>query len=254
MLTLDDLEKRYSVVYLPSEGKFYSNKCSKVKLFHIDGSDISVLTDPNLAANGDTISTLLARKVAKADDTDAFVKVEDMVIGDRVTLLIMLRIQMNHIYQFPLIDPKTNEVFYHDFDLTTLKTKDVIQPHSDRTFQFMFKKSYKKDDKYQPIEVRFRLLTGIDERLLRPYEKGSQNNYLIEKLTLITTEVGGNKDKNFIKKFLEISNLDELLEYNKFTSDVMPGLDLNLEIPSPGGAIVKTYFPFTANFFIPRIS
>ena len=254
MLTFDDLEKRYSTVYLPSKGIYYANKCDRVKLYHIDGSDVSVLTDANLAANGDTISVLLTRKVVKADDSEVFVRPDEMVIGDRMTLLIMLRLQMNPIYQFPLIDPVTNQVFTHELNLTTLSTKNVdIVPDENGLFTFTFKKSLYKKDKSIDVPVKFRLLTGADEKLLRPYEKNNQSTYLMEKLIMVTKSAGDNEDKAFIRKFLEQANLEEIFDFNKYTQDVMPGLDLNLEIPSPGGGIVKTFFPFTASFFLPRM-
>jgi hypothetical protein len=170
-------------------------------------------------------------------------------------ILFFLRTGMNPIYSFPLIDPVTGKRFVHDFDLRTLKTKEVFeQPNDDKTFNFIFKKSFEKNGEYVEVPAKFRLLTGADEKRLRKYEdERSSENYMFEKLCLLVTEIGGNEDKKFIRKFLQMADMEETFALNKKITDVTPGLDLNLNIQSPGGGLVETYFPFSLNFLLPGV-
>lgn len=257
MLKLEDLERRYSNITLPSDGVFYENKCKKVKLYHLEGNDITLLTDANLIASGDLIDTLLYNKVTKADGYDVFIPPQKMTVGDRNALIIMLRIHLEKIYKIPLTDPATGKRFIHDFDLTSLKTKDIkIIPNDDNTFDFVFEKSFQKDGEFIPTTAKFRLMTGEDEKRLRDFQKNqpmNENQYTILKLKELITEIGENKDKTFIEKFLRQCDMGELMKLNRHMNDVTPGLDMNINVVSPGGETINTFLRFSIEFLMPGI-
>ena len=257
MLKLEDLERRYSNITLPSEGVFYENKCQKVKLYHLEGNDVTLLTDANLIASGDLIDTLLYNKVYKADGYDIFVPPQKMIVGDRNALVVMLRIHLDKIYKIPLIDPATDERFIHDFDLTTLKTKDIdVIPNDDKTFDFTFEKSFQKGGEFIPVNCKFRLMTGEDEKKLREIQKKqrvNENQYTILKLKELLVEVGENEDKQFIEKFLRQADMGEIMKFNKYINDVTPGLDMSITVESPGGEIINTFLRFSLEFLIPGL-
>ena len=125
MLTLADLQLNYTNVSLPSKGLFYPNKCNQVKLLHLNGNDLSVLTDQQLIQDGTMIDVLLKNKVTKSDNLDTFIPVHKMTIGDRTALLINLRIQLNKMYSMYALD-ENGKAFPTEFDLTTLQTKEGI--------------------------------------------------------------------------------------------------------------------------------
>ena len=258
MFDLSDLEYRYSIINLPSEGLYYENKCKEIKMFHLCGADLNILSDPNLVKNGNVLSYLLNKKVVKSETSKTFIHPDKMLVGDRTALLMMLRVQMNPEYIFPFTE--NNERINVHFDLTTLKTKEItVLPDSEGLHTFTYNKTVFKGGDYVPVEVKFRLLTGEDEALLKPYEISSDsinrpnNNYTIQKLILLTQSVGDNSDSKFINAFYNHCNLEEIISHNKYITDITPGLDLNIELQLPGGKQVKTYFPFNVNFLLPGV-
>lgn len=257
MLKLEDLERRYSIIDLPSDGKFYKNKCKKIKLYHLEGNDVTLLTDANLIASGDLIDTLLYNKITKADGYDQFITPDKMTVGDRNALVVMLRTHLDNIYKIPLIDPANGKRFIHDFDLTTLRTKKIKAiPNDDNTFDFTFKQSLYKGGEYVPVQCKFRLMTGQDEKTLRNIQKSqniNDNQYTILKLKELVAEIGGNSDKVFIEKFLRQADMGELIHLNRYINDVTPGLDMNITVKSPGGEIIKTFLRFSIEFLMPGI-
>jgi hypothetical protein len=56
-------EPAHDLIALPSEGKFYKNKKSTVKVAYLTASDENILTSPNLLQNGKVIDVLLDRKI-----------------------------------------------------------------------------------------------------------------------------------------------------------------------------------------------
>lgn len=258
MFDVNDLEYRYSVITLPSEGIYYENKCKQVKLFHLVGGDLTILTDANLIRNGNVVSYLLNKKVTKSETSNTFIHPDKMLVGDRMALLMMLRIHMNPQYIFPVRsgDGRVNVAF----DLTTLKTKEInVLPDENGLHTFTYHKTLYKNGAYVPIDVKFRLLTGEDENLLRKYESNIENdktvnkNYTIEKLILLTEEIDGNTDKEAIRKFYNHCDLEEMIGHNKYITDITPGLDLNIKVELPGGELVEMFFPFNVNFLLPGV-
>lgn len=260
MLTLEDLSlsRRFSHIVLPSEGKFYKNKCKKIKLYHLDASDMSVITDRNLLQSGDMIDVLMSRKVAKADDEKTFIDPSQLLSGDREALVVMLRIHLEPILHIPLTDPKTEKTFIHPFDLTSLKTKQIsVLPDDDGLFDFTFKKSFSKGGEYQDVDVKFRLTNCTDEKWIRSQQLKDptrKNDQLILKLTRVIKNIGGNEDKIFIEKFLKQADMSEVLQLNSYLDKVMPGLDMNATAQSPGGETISFKVPFLASFFLPNIN
>jgi len=257
MLKLEDLERRYSNITLPSDGVFYDNKCSKIKLYHLEGNDVTLLTDVNLIASGDLIDTLLYNKISKADGYDLFIPPQKMIVGDRNALIVMLRIHLDKFYKIPLTDPVSGERFVHAFDLTTLKTKEIeTVPNDDKTFDFVFEKSLHKNGEFKPVVCKFRLMTGEDEKNLRDEQKRqkmNENQYTILKLKELISEIGENKEKAFIEKFLRQADMGEVMKLSKYINDVTPGLDMNITVVSPGGEAIHTFLRFSLEFLVPGI-
>jgi len=237
-----------STMMLPSKGEPYANKCDRVKIIHLNGADLSIITDRNLLRGGDMIDVLLASKVQKANGYDHFVPPHKMVVGDRTALLIQLRIHLNNLYKINAIDPDSGQPFETDFDLTQLVTKDVdIIPDADGLYDFTFKKNYAT-----PVDIKFRLMTGEDEKTLRLLQQTGtykESEYTRIKIAQTIVNVGGNEDRKLIDKFLLHTDLEELLYLNKYMNDVMHGIDLNISVVSPGGKPVATFLTFGYDFF-----
>ena len=78
--------------------------------------------------NGLFLDTLLERKVKESD-----VHPKDMLMGDRVSILIFLRSTgYGHMYPIRAFDPEKEELFETEIDLTTLKIKKLsVKPDRD---------------------------------------------------------------------------------------------------------------------------
>ena len=138
----------YDVVELPSRGIFYPNKKKSVKVSYLTASDENILSSPNLLQTNTVIDELLKRKVLDKD-----VNVDELVDEDRQAILIFLRnTAFGTEYSVTLTDPKTNEEFKVDIDLSVLKVKDFnLIPDANGEFKYFMEKS--------KVDVTFKFLT-----------------------------------------------------------------------------------------------
>jgi hypothetical protein len=177
-----------------------------------------------------------------------------MTVGDRNALLIQLRIHLNPMYRVSVVDPDNGKEFQSDFNLTTLKTVDVVDEGDENGhFTYVFNSSYKQEGVFIPVAAKFRLMTGLDEKMLRSYEKSGrkESEYLLLKLILTTISIDGNEDRAFIEAFLKQASMDDIIAFSKYTSEVMPSIDYNITVTSAEGKSVDTFLRFTPSFFIP---
>lgn len=240
-----NFEKRFDIVPLPSGGLFYENKCDKVKLLDLTNEDDSILTAPNLIASGEMVDVLLRKKVQQADGYDHFVSPDKMVIGDRLALVILLRAKMENIYNIPLPDGTT-----YPFDLYTLQMKKIeemdILPDNTGHYDFKLPKS--------GHVVKFRMMTGADEKLIRDEQARNNsvyNEFKSIKLQNVVVSVDGNTDKIFIRNFLKQMPLKDGRALSKFMNDVVPTFDLNIKVRSAGGETFDTFLRLDSEFWFP---
>ena len=101
------MEPAHDVISLPSQGRFYKNKKSTVKVAYLTAADENILTSPNLLQNGKVIDVLLDRKVIDQD-----IKPGQMLSGDKNAILFFLRATgYGEMYPVELTDPKTGSKF-----------------------------------------------------------------------------------------------------------------------------------------------
>lgn len=239
-------DSQFDIIDLPSEGLFYPNGCKKVKVYHLTLIDEEIMASPNLWASGDMIDKLLERKVLPVDGETPFIHPQKMLIGDRLALLIFLRTTMDNIYKIEIKDEK-GERYPYNFDLITLKTKDVTaKPDANFQFDFVLPKSGKR--------VAFRLMNGEDEKEIRVLQRrmGGENAMKVLSLEKLIMEVDGEKDKmaisNFVKK-MQIKDANALIKY---IDEVTPSMDLNIEVehPKKAGVTLKQFLELDISFFL----
>jgi hypothetical protein len=190
------------------------------------------------------IDKLLERKVTMVDEQTPFIAPRKMLLGDRLALLIFLRVTMDNIYRIE-VDGQ-----YADFDLTTLKLKEInIKPNENNEFDFLLPKSKKR--------VTFRLMTGEDEIEIRMAAMKMSSNAPLSKiirLERLITSVDGEKDKMVISAFVKQMNIVDANNLIKYMSDVTPSFDLDIEVISPvTGKLKKQSLELTSEFFFPSI-
>lgn len=237
-------EPKFDIISLPSEGLFYSNKCNKVKVYHLTLADEEIMTAPNLLNSGEMIDKLLERKVTFVDDNTPFIHPQKMLIGDRLALLIFLRVTMDQVYKID-VDGEP-----YEFDLTSLKIKETfVKPNDKGDFEFVLPKSKNK--------VSFRLLNGEDEREIRIQQKRTGDkifNTKAVRLEKLINSVDGETDRVLINTFVKQMNIIDANNLLKFMGDVMPSFDLNIEVIVPStGNMKKQYLELNGEFFFPSI-
>ena len=235
-------EPKFDIIDLPSEGLFYPNKCSKVKVYHLTLADEEIMTAPNLVQSGEMLDRLLERKVARIDEDAPFIHPSKMLIGDRLAILVFLRVTMDNIYKI-VVDGQL-----YDFDLTTLKVKTIeAKPNAKLEFDFKLPKSGDM--------VTFRLMTGEDEKEIRLYQIKTNQTLPFNKvirLEKLITSVNGETDKMMISAFVKQMNITDANKLLRYMNEVTPSIDLEVEVVSPVTNKPKTQFlELTGEFFFP---
>ena len=240
-----NFEPKFDDVYLPSQGLFYQNNCNKVRVYDLTLADEEIMTAPNLVNSGEMIDKLLEKKIKPVDESTPFIHPQKMLIGDRLALLIFLRVSMDPIYRIQ-VDGEP-----YDFDLTTLKIKEpTVKPNTKGEFEFVLPKSKDK--------LTFRLMTGEDEREVRVSQLRKNDLSSINKairLERLITSVNGETDKIMISTFVKQMNIIDANKLLLFMSDAMPSMDLNIEVISPKTNMPKKqYLEMSSEFFFPSIA
>lgn len=239
----------FDIVELPSQGYFYpkvdGKRVKTAKVYDLTTQDDELFFSENLIENNMLIDTLLEAKV------ECDVPLGDMLIGDRVALIVYLRTKMDHIYRFQLKDPQTGKMFEHEFDLTTLKIKDFTPPQDEENglYEFHLPKSNKK--------VKFTLLTQkLKDEIDLEVQRTLKNKPRLQKRNLSRTKkilrlvksVEGIENPFDKEAFLKNMHIMDGRKLHKYIEEVEPNIDLNVEIQAPSGSRFRTNIPFTAEF------
>jgi hypothetical protein len=237
----------FDVLPLPSEGKLYKNRKSSVKVAYMTAADENILTSPNLLQSGEFLEILINRKLLESD-----LRYKDLHVGDRNAIMLWLRAtSYGEMYPVTIYD-ENDEPFQTEINLNELKVKKLnMEPDSEGFFDFQLPVS--------KINVKFRLLTvGDIDEIERKVQKDEENNIPVNNVGFYTLEkqivdVGGNRDKNFIREFIQNVRIKDVKDLRAYINNVDCGVDLDIEVRTPGGGSVKTFLPLNLNFFWPDI-
>jgi hypothetical protein len=244
-----DLVIGYDVVKLPSEGRFYKNGLKEVEVEYLTSKDEDILSTPALIENGTVLDVILKRKIKTPD-----VNVDELLTGDKNAIVLFLRSSSYGAdYDVEVLDPRNGKPFTCTVDLTKLKYKNIEkEPDYDNEFN-VFIPMRKKN-------VKFKLLTAAEEkRILNNAEamKEAYNQEYLEystlKLTTQITEIEGNRDKSYIKKFVEAMPARDSLTIRKEMLAVTPDLDMNYEFVTKDGFKFTAMLSLGVDFFFPNI-
>lgn len=244
-LSQPNFNSPFDVIALPSEGKVYKTKKPKVKLSFMTTSDENILTSPNLLQNGDFLEILINRKLLETD-----LRYKDLTIGDRNAIMIWLRATaFGEMYPVVVFD-ENDSPFETEINLNNLKIKKLgAEPDAEGYFDFQLPIS--KDI------IKFKFLTcgdidEIDAQLKHEKEQNVLiNNTITYTFERIIVEVNGSRDKNFIKEYSKNMRIGDSKALNEYFDKIQSGVDLNIEVGTPGGGSVKTFLPLNINFFWP---
>ena len=236
----------FDVIPLPSKGKLYRNKKSSIKLAYMTTADENILTSPNLLQSGEFLEILINRKILEPE-----LRYKDLLPGDRNAIMVWLRATAyGEMYPVTLLD-EFEDPFDTEINLNELKTIELnVEPEEDGlfTFQLPISKTF----------IRFKLLTcGDIDEIEKMIQKDKEinlpvNNANTYKLEKMIVEVNGERNKSIIRDFAHSMRIADSKEFVKFADSIDAGLDLNIEVGTPGGGSIKTFLPLNVNFFWPE--
>lgn len=237
----------FDVIPLPSKGLLYKNKKANIRLAYMTTADENILTSPNLLQSGEFLEILINRKILEPT-----LRYKDLLPGDRNAIMIWLRATgYGEMYPVTLLD-ENDEPFDAEINLNDLKTKELeVEPDAEGLFVFEMPLS--------KAIVRFKILTcGDVDEIDKMVEMDKENNipvnnystYRFEKMII---EVNGNRDRTMIRDFANCMRISDSKAFNDYVDSLESGIDLNIEVTTPGGGSVATFLPLNLNFFWPNL-
>ena len=237
-----DFNLPHDVVTLPSQGKFYKNKKSSLKVGYLTAADENILLAPN--ANNDIIYTLLRNKIYEPD-----FNIDQLLDCDVEALLIYLRnTSFGSEYTLMLRDPKTLKEFETTITLDELNIKKpLFEPNNEGLFEFVLPNSGNS--------VKCRLLNYGDQKALRKFEESYPQGVTVptitKRLEMQIVSVDGNEDKGEITRWIQQLPIADSKYIRNSLRDSEPRLDLERVFTAPSGEKVSTRITFGAEFFRP---
>jgi hypothetical protein len=236
----------FDVIPLPSQGKMYPNKKPNVKVAYMTTADENILTSPNLLASGEFLEILINRKLLEPS-----LRYRDLTVGDRNAIMLWLRATgYGEMYPVTIYD-ENNKPFETDINLQDLKTKNLgAEPDSEGLFDFVLPLSKN--------QIKFKFLTcGDVDDIERIVEDEREKKLPIDNTTTYTIEriivdVNGTRDKNYIKDFVSTLRIGDGKALMDYIASIESGIDLNINVTTPGGGSVATFLPLNMRFFWPN--
>jgi len=239
-------------VELPSGGAFYPNKKKSVTIKYLTAEEDDILYSPELIKSGRVLDVLLDKAVMDKD-----LRPEDMLSGDRNFLLIEMRkTGLGSDYNPGEIGcPSCNETYSPTIDLDLLKAKILeIEPDAQGEYDVLLP--------IMKMTIKFRLLTGRDEKRLSKLAEGKSGSaggikvkkLVTEKYVMQIMEVNQNRDKLYIKKFIAAMPMRDSMFFREYLKRIEPGLDLSYEFECPNcGEFDIKDIPITPRLYYPDL-
>lgn len=259
---------------LPSRGLWYNDQIPGgiVRVKAMGAFADKILATQRLAQTGQSIDYLLEHCV---QFTNGF-KSEDLLAGDRVFLLYVLRgITHGNIYEFLLTCPACEAVNSHTYDLNELSRTLTLGNPNLGSEPFKVSLPYLSEASKRDVYVRVRFLRGSDistiakrqrfKKKIAPSaprtgaatSRSSQSvvidDSLTENLNLVITDwMGQVTDPSKIKALVERLHSSDTAAIREFLRENSPGIDTTISCSCPNcGNEYKTELPITENFFRP---
>jgi hypothetical protein len=232
---------------LPSLGKAYKSKKKNIKLAYMTTADENILTSPNLLQSGEFLEILINRKILEPD-----LRYKDLLVGDRNAIMLWLRATgYGEMYPVTLLD-ENQDPFDTEINLNELKTKELtVDPDEDGLFNFILPLT--------KTNIRFRFLTcGDIDDIEKVLEKERENNIPINNGTTyryekMIVEVNGDRNKANIRNFVNSMRIPDAKAFDNYVEEIESGIDLNIDVKTPGDGSISTFLPLNLNFFWPDI-
>ena len=238
------------VIDLPSGGKVYPKDSplveGKLELKYMTTKEEDILMSENLIKKGVVIDKLLDSLIVTKG-----VKQEHLVLGDKNAVLVAARIlAYGPEYTVEVSNPNNLEQkVEHTFDLTECPFKETVDgvDYSDNSFDF--------ETPIGKNKVKFKLLTGVEEKLiekdLEQSQKFGYNTEISTRLRYTIIEVDGDNKPETITAFSQNMLARDSMALRNYIQEISPDIDLTSEIQI-GGEAVSVSIPLTVEFFWPQ--
>tara|TARA_R110002153_G_scaffold1580_8_gene8104 strand:+ start:13070 stop:13903 length:834 start_codon:yes stop_codon:yes gene_type:complete len=241
-------------VDLPSGGKLYPeghvlHNVDSVEIRYMTAKDEDILTSSSLLKKGIAVDRMLENIL-----TNKSIKVDDLLIGDKNALILAARVTgYGADYTTAIVCPVCGEKNNHEFDLSSLKVKEVeidVNLSSEGNFLITLPKSN--------VQAGVRLLTGKDEKDLAAQAE-TRKKHNLEEATLtdqfkkVICSVNGNTDTDTVAQFVNNMPAADSRYLRGVYTDLMPNIDMNQNFNCTScGFEEEVSVPFTADFFWPK--
>jgi len=238
----EDFNLPHDVVTLPSQGRFYRNKKSSLKVGYLTAADENILLGQKNPDN--IVHTLLRNKIYEPD-----VDPNQLLDCDVEAILIFLRnSSFGPEYTFTLRDPKTLKDFQQTILLDELDVKQgSMEPGNDGLFEFQLPVS--------KANVKCRLLTMSDikeiQKIQDAYPDGVVAPVATKRLEMQIVSLNGETDKGRIAQEIMTMPIADSKFIRNSMRDAEPRLDLDRVFTAPSGEKVTSRITFGAEFFRP---
>jgi hypothetical protein len=233
-------EDEWDMVELPSKGKIYPTKKSRIKVAFLTADDENILSNPGLIENGDFIEVLINRKVLEPE-----LRYKNLHTGDKNAIMMWLRkTGYGKDYPVTLTNQTENGIESFDtvIDLTTVKYK-YLDTETDDEGLIEYKLPVSGD------VVKFRFLTNGDVDEIEYLESEGETKLVTITLTKHIVEVNG--ERNNISEYVRKMRAGDSRALRNYIREIESGVDMNVTVETPGGESISTFLPITPRFFWP---
>lgn len=243
-----DLLMTYEVVSLPSKGLFYPDGLKEVKIEYLTSRDEDLLTTPSFIEDGTVLDKLLERKIV-----DKNINPKNLLSGDRSALILFLRTSSyGNMYKVSVPDPRNGKSFEQEVDLLTLKYKEVNEkPNAAGEFVVEIPMRKKK--------VSIKLLTsGVEDNIFKQAEARKEaygedvSEFNTMRLKASIMEIGGNRDRSYIERFVDVMPALDAFTIRKKILDVSPEVEMKYQFTAPDGYKFEAPLSMGIDFFFPN--
>jgi hypothetical protein len=245
----------YETIPLPSLGAIYSSDSffygkNSIDIKAMTAKEEDILMSQALIKKGTVIEELIKSCVMNRS-----ANVDDLILGDRNALSIAIRItgygsDYNAEVSCPKCDHRNQKVFnLADLEIKRLGAKPVEQGVN--LFEYTLPVSKKV--------VRFKLLTGADEREKELQDKNYIKTLGPMSLGIITSNlryiiqaVDGITDKGKIYKFIDMMPAMDSKKLRGYIAKIQPGIDMTTSLTCENcGSTSPVSLPVTSELFWP---
>jgi hypothetical protein len=240
------------IVKLPSKGLVYPKEnplaSGELEMKYMTAKEEDILTNSNFIQQGIVFDKLFQSMIVSKINYD------DLITGDKDAIMVAARILgYGKNYEINFKNPNTDIEEKFVVDLSALKEKDVDLSIFNNKGEVKFKLPNTGN------EVVFKLLTHGDERSIESETKArskvSISNNVTLRLKHQIVEVNGERDKSFIRNFIDNGLLaNDSIALRKYVKSITPGIDFTFTFVGSDGYVEEgVSLPMGLSFFYPEL-